>query len=915
MGTDTEINNGFFRLSFSRSPQFEEISIAQNQVCRGCPLTCSLKGRWHRDISYRASREVGEDAGQRFRLAATGGEQNGARMIAEAHHNTHATVGPLFHWCTAGDDAGVMGPYSVALGYRRASYADFPGAHVIHESCDAASRIRFSAGTSRHELAEELHSRSEYVTVLGASAWDVLGPLQLRDGDIVHDSCLSEYPQQAYWEIAASHQRSRLAPFLLSWFFCLSSARQCLLWLPFLQCQSGLLVGAVRSRSPSRSSDTDIPPSPRVGAWRPDHPRPMAAVTHGRCHYNVCSPFHGVGPPAYFTQDATSACLDDLVRHYCGGWCRSHVLQAPTTARSPLILLPVGVPDFATVLVFTQDQMRALLVPRKLSLRELRAFVERCLHSGGSRLVLPPALQRYELPSLQLSLRDGDSFEWLMDQMHPFFRSPPATRHRHICWLPHLNCWQSTFEIEQGDWVYIWRCSDCRESQCERRWVAAGSKWSPRVLQFLRPRTIAGPQRWVPSAYHEDGKCHFVHQTPVGYAHILLHRPLRGQLPECRLCEDSFDPEMLEGWQLAPSLAGRGDSLTLRDGDVLIPAPTITGIDVSGPLAVALTGGFRPGGVSALVYLSLGLMHVGVSAMFSPPEGHTAPLLRVGKFPWRVPVADRALHDSVYQGRQINATAEVSPDDTVEAEEIRMALTGSEPDWSHVWPSPVPDQIIFLPVAPAPSLVCVLVMSPDWHLPLLIPRRADLGWLTAYLRSTSPGPILSALAPIASRRPRGSQYDAIQWRDGDLILAFPTDVALSAIEMPSFPSSAGDCALWQLDFGAKAWLMPCLLVCRSITITIGFPALNGLEARQTACLLRQTAAGKVLVAGLLLSGAGRGGSGSGSDGQLPRYLPRHGCRRTVAMDPSNSVLMSPNLPRCRQRLSGAPPCVTYGSTL
>ncbi|CAE7253370.1 unnamed protein product, partial [Symbiodinium sp. CCMP2592] len=159
---------------------------------------------------------------------------------------------------------------------------------------------------------------------------------------------------------------------------------------------------------------------------------------------------------------------------------------------------------------------------------------------------------------------------------------------------------------------------------------------------------------------------------------------------------------------------------------------------------------------------------------------------------------DRALHESIPGafncrllspfGVRGDPVVVMRQNDTVE--EVRMALTGSEPVWSHeivpVWPSPSPDQLVFVPVAPSPAMACLVVLSVEWQMPVLIPNRADLAWLLDFIRGMSPGPLFSLRGPPAAVGPVTSAHEAVRWRDGDLVLAFPTDFDASALEVPVF---------------------------------------------------------------------------------------------------------------------------------
>ncbi|CAE7446089.1 unnamed protein product [Symbiodinium sp. CCMP2592] len=654
-------------------------------------------------------------------------------------------------------------------------------AHILHESHEGVLAVSFTSRTSRTELAEEFHTLPEHISVLGATPDDTTAPLALRDGDIVFDSYLYEPPGPAVWNIGAA-DRPHLHRWVVFAFVC-AIGRLPTFWgiLPLLPLGAATRIERSRSSgSAASSADSSATLSPRAGCWRPETPQPMHEVlTHGRAHYCILSPFHAGGTTGYFLRETSGDDLDGRVALFCGGWSRRHVLLGPTIARQPLVMLPGGLQDLATIVVHTGERRQAHLVPRRFSWRELHAYVK-VKHPNGNHLVSAPAVARYRaLPSLPIDLRDGDSFSWRLDPSQPHAVSLPS-RPRYAHWLPHLDAWHSPFVLKHGAWVFVWQPQRDPLFQCERRWIPAGSAWLPGILQFCRPRCAPGSARWVPVS-HYDGRCHFVQQSPAGCAHVLAYRPFSGYEPECWLIDNPASAEAVpQGWQLAHHIQCRTAGSALRDGDVLIPAPVA-------PLIPALSAfAAKSRGFTILFYLCvLGSLGQPTFAMFAPPEAQLQEPVRVGKFPWRLPDEDRALHDSIQPG---DPAVDLTPDDTVE--DARVALTGAEPAWSQdimpVFPAPVPGRLTFVPVAPAPSLACVLVLSVEWHLPLLIPSRADIVWLLGYLRSLSPGPILSVRAPVAAQAAEMSLSDAVHWRDGDLLLAFPTDAEHSAIDIPVF---------------------------------------------------------------------------------------------------------------------------------
>eukprot|EP00439_Symbiodinium_sp_Y106_P053376 s92_g7.t1 len=219
-------------------------------------------------------------------------------------------------------------------------------------------------------------------------------------------------------------------------------------------------------------------------------------MTKGQGHYHVWSPFHGCGPPAYFQRGTAGASLDCLVKEFCGDWCRFHVLLGPLVDGGPMCLLAGGQHDLATIMAVTAGQMQAMLVPRGLTAKELHALLQRRMMPDGNELIAPPALvQHCDSVRLPLRLRDGDTFGWGFNMLHPFYREPALSEFRHVRLLPHGNQWHAPFTVRHDDWVYVWHPHEDPAEGCERFWIEAGRRWSPRVLQFLRPRLPLGPFR------------------------------------------------------------------------------------------------------------------------------------------------------------------------------------------------------------------------------------------------------------------------------------------------------------------------------------------------------------------------------------------------------------------------------------
>ena len=119
-----------------------------------------------------------------------------------------------------------------------------------------------------------------------------------------------------------------------------------------------------------------------------------------------------------------------------------------------------------------------------------------------------------------------------------------------------------------------------------------------------------------------------------------------------------------------------------------------------------------------------------------------------------------------------------------------------------VWPAIWPHTAVYMPIPPGGDLVCVAAVSPDWQLAVLTPRRTDLEWLLAYLRRITPGPVISVHPPVAARSKDDLERGAIDWRSGDVVLAFQCGGTAAAYELPVFfsPAHVRYTALWSHDF-------------------------------------------------------------------------------------------------------------------
>ena len=213
--------------------------------------------------------------------------------------------------------------------------------------------------------------------------------------------------------------------------------------------------------------------------------------------------------------------------------------------------------------------------------------------------------------------------------------------------------------------------------------------------------------------------------------------------------------------------------------------------------------------------------------MFAPPlEQQQLHAVPVGKFPWRLPPHERACHESVLSSNParllspftgLSGETTLTPDTLVE--EARIALSGEEPYWYRevmpLWPALWQQTLVFVPVPTGGELVCVAVVSPEWQIAVLLPRRADVEWVLAHLRHLTPGPLVSIRPPPATQTDGQSARGAVDWRSGDVLLAFQRGGQAHMYGPPVFvsPEHVRYSAIWSYDFIVQRELP--LLVCRA----------------------------------------------------------------------------------------------------
>ncbi|OLP77469.1 hypothetical protein AK812_SmicGene42466 [Symbiodinium microadriaticum] len=314
-----------------------------------------------------------------------------------------------------------------------------------------------------------------------------------------------------------------------------------------------------------------------------------------------------------------------------------------------------------------------------------------------------------------------------------------------------------------------------------RRWVDAGLCWSPTWLQFLVSGGTPSADRWVPVAALPDERVTFVVQSADSEANVLLYRPSEPPTVECRrLLLQNPGPRaeanlVPPDWQLRP--------------------------DIQMPLAVRLL----------LLWSSI---WGGAAAMYAPPlEQQQQAVVRVGKFPWRLPWDLRACHETVDASHDarllspfsgLNDIVSVTSDTVVV--DLVDSMSGGEPPWFQqavpVWPSLWPRTLVMVPIPDCEDLVCVVVAAPDWQMAALIPRRGSRDWTLNCLRQCTPGPLWSIRAPIAAQVLGASGSQPVNWRDGDVLVAFQYHTDEASYTAPQFTSSSHvrHAAIWSADF-------------------------------------------------------------------------------------------------------------------
>ena len=566
-----------------------------------------------------------------------------------------------------------------------------------------------------------------------------------------------------------------------------------------------------RSRSISRSRMRSS--SPRFGLWRPDHPQPMQRVIHRyHCDYRVLCPFRGGRFQGYFLPDSGYESILSLVQQATGTWAQGFVLVAPACDDESCLLCPTGTDELVTVVLSAGGRKTAVLVPQRLSWNDLLAYSQRLTGMWGATLHAPPALLIWaRWPANHLHLRHGDTFHLEYERDHPVAEGHAPGTFGPLMVLPHRSAWARDFNIGSSGWVYVWDNQGHPDTHQDRYWIHRGSRWIASRCQFVYQGRAVGRKPWIPVPSLGDDYCHFVVQSECFEARVIVQQAFYEPSLECRLLSyTSADVSLPGGLRYRADVEAAAAHGPPRDGDVLIPTSRGSHFSLSWLVPFILVsrhGGFR--WVASVVLLS----QLAPAMMRVPLEAQQVNPVRVGKYPWRIPLGERVLHESVSSGCTARLWSpfaldaeltDVSPDTNVE--EIRLALAGREPAWSvdivPVWPALWHQTLTFVPSTGEMPLVVIMVVSSEWQLTALIPCRTDLSWLLGHLRQLTPGPMCSVRAPPASCTLGCSVDDAIDWRTGDVVLAFDTHDVPAMFEPPEFTSGlqVRSAACWAHDF-------------------------------------------------------------------------------------------------------------------
>ena len=428
------------------------------------------------------------------------------------------------------------------------------------------------------------------------------------------------------------------------------------------------------------------------------------------------------------------------------------------------------------------------------------------------------------------TLRHGDTFDIYPAESHHDYRATPRATFKYLGDLHHHHAWHQEFRVLFGGRVKVWQHDDDYEYSCQHRRVVDGSIWTPVLGRFRAPRTIPGGASWVPAHSIEDGWCHFIQASESGRVGVLLLDPT--QPTRCVSLPARYgESQEPNGWRLRDDIRSRIVRPGLRDGDVLVPA-------------TSAARNFRPIALLAAMLCRSTLCRVlhalaalaGASSMVLPPVDRSLAVpAAVGRYPWRVPRPLRVFHQaggSDISGQLISPFAEpsgfLSLPEEFSVDDAYITLSGAEPAWFHdlvpVWPSQGHRCITFVPIPPCQELVCVLLVSTEWQQAVLLPSRVDLGWVSGHIRRAHRGSVIAIRGPVQAVRPERSLNEAVDWRNGDVLLAWEWHASEAVMERPVLPtvelaamllcgwlilSSAARSQLYFGDLGIAPFSPPC----------------------------------------------------------------------------------------------------------
>ena len=653
--------------------------------------------------------------------------------------------------------------------------------------------------------------------------------VHLRNGDVIYDGFLPRNAGSVWPDLRSRTAGPRLSGAMLvcglarTWWVSVLCSLSVSLPTTLAARETVSRASHSRSRTPETRPEARSP-SPRIGCWGPERQQPLRqVVTRSECLFQVLCPYRGWGQLSTFSQATTHAELVQAVQRDSGMWARGYLPIGGLNVQRPVVLLPLAPAGLSTLLLHTADTSRSVVFPAQTTLRQVKDHLSRLVSADASVLSVPPALRCVlGYPDATIRLRHGDSFELDVDPLGVCARHREAHVVPSLDCVPHLSVWHMPFVVRVGGWANVWNTDEQGHSVHSRVWVPDQACWSPRWLKFSLDGSQISDSRWVPTPHLPGHGASFVVHLGLDEAHVLLVSPLDRTVTECRklLLVTDVDRQdhnrIPQGWQLRPDIQESVAISWPRAGDVLIP-------ELAGRLfrstVVASSVGMRQPIRAALLWLALWVGSV--DAMIAPPleQQHLDPV-PIGKFPWRVPPEARVCHESVRPHNPariispftgVGDEAVIGPDSTVE--EVRLQLTDAEPLWSSdvmpIWPAIWQQTAVFVPVPACHELVCVVVVSPGWQFSVLLPRRADLPWVLRFLRRSTPGPLLSLRAPLAAQPAVQGRDSAIDWRNGDVLLAFQQGGETVGYDPPSFISAAQirSAAMWNFDFTTQCMVV------------------------------------------------------------------------------------------------------------